>query len=108
MRSGILVPSAGSSRAEARQANSRATALMATKTTQDTEQGLLGVYLNDHLAGATVGLELVRRMAAPAEPGSESAAILKGWFQARPVPAARGGGQAVGSAGSGGAVRQMA
>ena len=50
---------------------------MAAKTTQRTEQGLLGVYLNDHLAGATVGLELVRRMAASAEPGSESATILK-------------------------------
>jgi hypothetical protein len=50
---------------------------MAAKTTQRTEQGLLGVYLNDHLAGATVGLELVRRMAGSAEPGSESATILK-------------------------------
>jgi hypothetical protein len=29
------------------------------------------------------------------------------WVQARPVPVARGAGQAVGSAGSGGAVRQM-
>ena len=28
---------------------------MVTKTTQHTEQVLLGVYLNDHLAGATVG-----------------------------------------------------
>ena len=48
-----------------------------TKTTQRTEQDLLGVYLNDHLAGATVGLELVRRMAASAEPGSESATVRK-------------------------------
>lgn len=48
---------------------------MVTKTTQRTEQDLLGVYLNDHLAGATVGLELVRRMAASAEPGSESATV---------------------------------
>src|ERR1700757_1440129 len=51
--------------------------MMATKTTQRTEQDVLGVYLNDHLAGATVGLELVRRMAASAEPGSESATVLK-------------------------------
>src|SRR5487761_893741 len=50
---------------------------MTTKTTHRTEQDLLGVYLNDHLAGATVGLELVRRMAASAEPGSESATVRK-------------------------------
>jgi hypothetical protein len=50
---------------------------MATKTGQRTEQDLLGVYLNDHLAGATAGLELVRRTAASAEPGSESAQVLK-------------------------------
>ena len=36
---------------------------MVTKTARRTEQDLLGVYLNDHLAGVTVGLELVRRMA---------------------------------------------
>ena len=51
--------------------------MRATKTARRTEQDLLGVYLNDHLAGATVGLELVRRMAASAEPGSETAAIVK-------------------------------
>ena len=50
---------------------------MATKTARRTEQDLLAVYLNDHLAGATVGLELVRRMAASAEPGSETAAVVK-------------------------------
>ena len=50
---------------------------MAMKTARRTEQDLLGVYLNDHLAGATVGLELVRRMAASAEPGSEIAAVVK-------------------------------
>ncbi|RKN45895.1 hypothetical protein [Streptomyces hoynatensis] len=36
--------------------------------------GLLGVYLNDHLAGATGGLRLARRMTGPrasAEPGPE-------------------------------------
>jgi hypothetical protein len=37
---------------------------------------LLGIYLNDHLAGATGGVGLVRRMAAAADPGSESARIL--------------------------------
>ena len=51
---------------------------MATKTTQHTEQVLLGVYLNDHLAGATVGLQLARRAAESAEPGSESATVRKG------------------------------
>ncbi len=40
-----------------------------------TKQDLLGIYLNDHLAGATIGMELVRRMAASAEPGSEFAAV---------------------------------
>ena len=50
---------------------------MATKTARRTEQDLLAVYLNDHLAGATVGLELVRRMAASAEPGSETATVVK-------------------------------
>jgi hypothetical protein len=50
---------------------------MAKKTARRTEQDLLGVYLNDHLAGATVGLELVRRMAASAKPGSETASVVK-------------------------------
>ena len=49
---------------------------MAAKTAQRTEQDLLGVYLNDHLVGATMGLELARRMAASAEPGSEPATVL--------------------------------
>ena len=39
-------------------------------------QGLLGIYLNDHLAGATTGTGLARRMAASAEPGTERAAVL--------------------------------
>jgi hypothetical protein len=39
---------------------------------------LLGVYLNDHLAAATGGMELSRRMAASAEPGSELATALSG------------------------------
>jgi hypothetical protein len=51
---------------------------MATKTTQHTEQFLLGVYLNDHLAGATAGLQLARRAAGSAEQGSESAMVRKG------------------------------
>ncbi len=44
---------------------------MTAKTAERTEHGLLGVYLNDHLAGATLGLELARRFAASAEPGTE-------------------------------------
>ena len=51
---------------------------MVTKTTQHTEQVLLGVYLNDHLAGATAGLQLARRMTGSAEPGSESTTVRKG------------------------------
>jgi hypothetical protein len=51
--------------------------MMAMKTARRTEQDLLGVYLNDHLAGATVGVQLVRRMAASAEPGSETAGVVK-------------------------------
>lgn len=41
-----------------------------------TTQGLLGIYLNDHLAGAITGTGLARRMAASAEPGTERAAVL--------------------------------
>ncbi len=50
---------------------------MATKTAPRTEQDLLGVYLNDHLAGATAGLELVRRAAGSVQPGSESDTVLR-------------------------------
>lgn len=50
---------------------------MATKNAPHTRHELLGVYLNDHLAGATAGMELARRMAASAEPGSESATVLR-------------------------------
>jgi len=53
---------------------------MATNTptsAQSTGHDLLGIYLNDHLAGATAGMILVRRMAASAEPGSERAATLR-------------------------------
>lgn len=49
---------------------------MSTKTTAQTSDGLLHVYLNDHLAGATAGMELAKRMAGSAQPGSESAAVL--------------------------------
>jgi hypothetical protein len=52
--------------------------MMVTKTTQHPEQVLLGVYLNDHLAAATAGLQLARRAARSAEPGSESATVRKG------------------------------
>jgi transglutaminase-like putative cysteine protease len=45
-------------------------------TARPTGHDLLGVYLNDHLAGATAGMGLARRMAAAAGPGSESAATL--------------------------------
>lgn len=41
-----------------------------------TTRDLLGIYLNDHLAGATTGPGLARRMAASAEPGTERAAVL--------------------------------
>src|SRR5258705_12725348 len=36
-------------------------------------QNLLGIYLNDHLAGATGGAELARRMAAPRRPPAQRA-----------------------------------
>jgi uncharacterized protein DUF1990 len=39
-------------------------------------QDLLGIYLNDHLAGATTGTGLARRMAASAEPETKRAATL--------------------------------
>jgi hypothetical protein len=50
---------------------------MAIRTTRGAGRDPLGVYLNDHLAGATAGLELARRMAASAEPGSEAATLRK-------------------------------
>ncbi|HEY3956421.1 MAG TPA: hypothetical protein VGM53_23885 [Streptosporangiaceae bacterium] len=49
---------------------------MATQTPQHPRQVLLGVYLNDHLAGATIGMSLARRMVASAEPASERAMVL--------------------------------
>ena len=50
---------------------------MAIRTTRLAGRDPLGVYLNDHLAGATAGLELARRMAASAEPGSEAVTLRK-------------------------------
>ena len=49
---------------------------MAMETAQRTRQDLLGVYLNDHLAGSTVGMSVARRMVASAEPESERATVL--------------------------------
>lgn len=49
---------------------------MATPTARRTRQDLLGIYLNDHLAGAALGVSLARRMVAAAKPGSERAMIL--------------------------------
>jgi hypothetical protein len=49
---------------------------MTKQAAQRTRQGLLGVYLNDHLAGATIGVSLARRMLASAESGSERATVL--------------------------------
>ena len=49
---------------------------MATETAQHVRQDLLGVYLNDHLAGSTAGMGLARRMVASADPESERATVL--------------------------------
>ena len=49
---------------------------MARTTARRQGHDLLGIYLNDHLAGATGGVGLARRMAAAADPGSESAKVL--------------------------------
>ncbi|MFJ1971126.1 hypothetical protein ACIO93_20850 [Streptomyces sp. NPDC087903] len=43
--------------------------------TQDTRTDLLGIYLNDHLAGATAGVERVRYV-AEAEPDPALAAVV--------------------------------
>jgi hypothetical protein len=50
---------------------------MAMRTPRRTGPDLLGVYLNDHLAGATVGVELSRRMTASAGPQSAVAGTLR-------------------------------
>lgn len=49
---------------------------MASSSPQHARHDLLGVYLNDHLAGSTGSLELARRMAASAEP--EFATAVRG------------------------------
>jgi hypothetical protein len=49
---------------------------MTNQTAQRTRPDLLGIYLNDHLAGSTVGTGLARRMLASAKPGSERATVL--------------------------------
>jgi hypothetical protein len=49
---------------------------MARTTAQHKRHDLLGIYLNDHLAGATGGVGLARRMAAAADPGSGSGRVL--------------------------------
>lgn len=41
----------------------RAAATLAQARAPQGRQGLLGIYLNDHLAGATIGTELARRIA---------------------------------------------
>ncbi|HEV2088248.1 MAG TPA: hypothetical protein VGR21_08050 [Cryptosporangiaceae bacterium] len=48
----------------------------APRTVARREAAMLGIYLNDHVAGATGGLELFRR-AAGAHRGSETGAILE-------------------------------
>jgi hypothetical protein len=50
---------------------------MTRQLAQRTRQDLLGVYLNDHLAGATIGMNLARRMVASAEPDSERGTVLR-------------------------------
>ena len=49
---------------------------MARTTARRKGHDLLGIYLNDHLAGATGGVGLARRMAGAADPGSEPARVL--------------------------------
>jgi hypothetical protein len=47
---------------------------MASSADARAGQGLIGIYLNDHLAGATAGVELARRMAkSHTGPGSDGA-----------------------------------
>jgi hypothetical protein len=49
----------------------------ATGSTRQATQGLLGIYLNDHLAGATGGVELARRAAAARRQESVGDALLR-------------------------------
>ena len=49
---------------------------MTTNASNDTDPALLGIYLNDHLAGATGGLELFRR-ATGSHAGTAAGDVLK-------------------------------
>jgi hypothetical protein len=49
---------------------------MPTNATTDADPALLGIYLNDHLAGATGGLELFRRASA-SHRGSDAGPVLE-------------------------------
>jgi hypothetical protein len=51
--------------------------MMVTKTARHTVRDILGIYLNDHLAGSTLGTELARRMAASAQHLPASGNVLK-------------------------------
>jgi hypothetical protein len=46
---------------------------MTETATANSGQKVLSIYLNDHLAGATGGTELARRMAAPRRPAAQRA-----------------------------------
>lgn len=48
---------------------------MAARAARRPQHGLLSLYLNGHLAGSTAGVELARRMAASAEPGSAAGTL---------------------------------
>jgi hypothetical protein len=50
---------------------------LATGSSRRAEQGLLGIYLNDHLAGATGGAELARRVAATRREGEAGDVLLR-------------------------------
>lgn len=49
---------------------------LATESSRQARQGLLGIYLNDHLAGATGGAELARRMAVAGRQGEAGDVLL--------------------------------
>jgi hypothetical protein len=53
------------------------TEAQATGSTRQAAQGLLGIYLNDHLAGATGGVELARRVAAARREEEAGDALLR-------------------------------
>jgi hypothetical protein len=47
------------------------------KATRPTRYGMLGIYLNDHLAGATAGSELAKRMSRSHRGGEDAAALSR-------------------------------